>query len=120
MPKDEARAEGDDRVRHRWSASDRLVPRAIVRPAQRFADTEASGAVVMLVAAVLAVAWANSPWQDSYFELWHTELTIHLGDLAHLDLTLQEWVNDALMTIFFFVVALEIKRELTSGELNDP
>jgi NhaA family Na+:H+ antiporter len=118
MATDEARS--GDTVRHRWSASDRLVPRAVVRPAQRFADTEASGAVVMLAAAVLAVAWANSPWQETYFELWNTELAIHLGDLAHIDLNLQEWVNDALMTIFFFVVALEIKRELTSGELNDP
>jgi hypothetical protein len=80
MATDEARS--GDTVRHRWSASDRLVPRAVVRPAQRFADTEASGAVVMLAAAVLAVAWANSPWQETYFELWNTELAIHLGDLG--------------------------------------
>jgi NhaA family Na+:H+ antiporter len=107
-------------VRHRWSESDRLVVRTVLRPAQRFAETEASGAVVMLVAAVIAVVWANSPWQDSYFELWGTELSIELGHLAHIDLDLQGWVNDGLMAIFFFVVALEIKRELTSGELNDP
>jgi NhaA family Na+:H+ antiporter len=110
----------DEPVRHRWSKSDRFVPRTFVRPAQRFMDEEAAGAAVMLVAALVALVWANSPWQDSYFTLWGTPLEIALGDSFHIELTLGEWVNDALMTIFFFVVSLEIKRELTSGELSDP
>ncbi len=74
----------------------------------------------MLVAAtVIALVWANSPWKESYFDLWHTHLSITLGSHS-IDLDLQEWVNEALMAIFFFVVGLEIKRELVEGELRDP
>jgi len=73
----------------------------------------------MLVAAVAALVWANSPWQGGYEALWHTELSIHLGGLAHLDLDLREWVNDGLMALFFFVVGLEIKHELVVGQLRD-
>jgi NhaA family Na+:H+ antiporter len=83
-------------------------------------DEEAAGAIVMLAAAVVALVWANSAWKADYFELWATPLLIELGDVVHLDLTLGEWVNDALMAIFFFVVALEIKRELIFGELSEP
>ena len=68
---------------------------------------------------MVALVWANSPFQDSYTELWHTHLSISLGTHT-LDLDLQEWVNDGLMTIFFFVVGLEIKRELVEGELREP
>ena len=107
-------------VPHTWSQSDRFVPRSFVRPLQRFMDTEASGAIFMLVAAIAALAWANSPWWHAQEALWETELSIHLGGLAHIDLTLVEWINDALMAIFFFVVGLEIKRELVHGELRDP
>ena len=107
-------------VPHTWSQSDRFVPRSFVRPLQRFMDTEASGAIFMLVAAVAALVWANSPWWHGQEALWETELSIHLGGLAHIDLTLVEWINDALMAVFFFVVGLEIKRELVHGELRDP
>ena len=107
-------------VPHSWAESDRFVPRSFVRPLQRFMDTEASGAIFMLIAAVAALVWANSPWWHAQESLWETELTIHLGSLAHIDLTLVEWINDALMAIFFFVVGLEIKRELVHGELRDP
>ncbi len=107
-------------IPHTWSQSDRFVPRSFVRPLQRFMDTEASGAIFMLVAAVAALAWANSPWWHAQEALWETDLSIHLGGLAHIDLTLVEWINDALMAIFFFVVGLEIKRELVHGELRDP
>ncbi len=107
-------------VRHSWAESDRFVPRTFVRPIQRLMGHEAAGGLVMLLAAVVAVVWANSPWQDSYFELWETHLVIELGDLLHLDhLTLQHWVNDALMTGFFLLVGLEIKREIVHGELGD-
>jgi Na+:H+ antiporter, NhaA family len=103
-----------------WSEQDTFVPRLFVRPFQRFMHAEAGGALFMLAAAVAALAWANSPWHHAQESLWETELSIHLGGLAHLDLTLVEWVNDALMAIFFFVVGLEIKRELVHGELRDP
>ena len=103
-----------------WSEQDTFVPRLFVRPFQRFMHAEAGGAVFMLAAAVAALLWANSPWHHAQETLWSTDLSIHLGGLAHLDLTLEQWVNDALMAIFFFVVGLEIKRELVHGELRDP
>jgi NhaA family Na+:H+ antiporter len=106
-------------IRHTWSASDRFVPRTVVRPIQRFFVLEASGGMVMLLAAVIAIAWANSPASDSYVELWTTPLSIELGHLLHLDLDLQGWVNDGAMTIFFLLVGLEIKREIVHGNLRD-
>ncbi|HEY8544683.1 MAG TPA: Na+/H+ antiporter NhaA [Acidimicrobiales bacterium] len=107
-------------VRHTWSESDRFVPRTMVRPLQRLLDHEAAGSIVMLVAALVAIAWANSPWSASYADLWSTPLRIELGDLLHLDhLSLQAWVNDALMTVFFLLVGLEIKREAVHGQLQD-
>lgn len=74
----------------------------------------------MLVAAVAAIAWANSPWQHAYHDLWATPLSIELGNLVHIDhLSLQDWVNDALMAIFFLLVGAEIKREVVHGDLRD-
>ncbi|HTN78849.1 MAG TPA: Na+/H+ antiporter NhaA [Acidimicrobiales bacterium] len=93
--------------------------RVVLSPLRDFFRTEAAGGVVLVVAAVVALVWANSPWKQSYFDLWHTHLSIALGDHV-LDLDLQEWVNEALMAIFFLVVGLEIKRELVEGELRDP
>ncbi len=81
-----------------------------------FVRSEISGGAVLLVAAVAAVIWANIG--DTYFSFWHSELTIGVGDFS-ISEDLQHWVNDALMVIFFFVVGLEIKRELIVGELND-
>jgi Na+:H+ antiporter, NhaA family len=106
-------------IPHSWSESDRFVPRAFVRPARRFMAMEASGGVVMLLAAVVALAWANSPFADVYESLWETTFDLRLGDVVHVDLTLREWVNDAAMALFFFVVGMEIKRELVVGELRD-
>jgi NhaA family Na+:H+ antiporter len=103
-----------------WSASDRRLPRTVVRPFRRFAATEAAGGVVMLVMAIVALVWANSAFSDSYERLWETMISIHVGDLAHVDLDLRGWINDLAMAFFFFVVALEIKRELVRGELRDP
>jgi Na+:H+ antiporter, NhaA family len=109
-----------DPIPRPWSASDRLVPRRVVRPFRRFADTEAAGGVAMLVMALVALVWANSFLADTYTELWNTEISVHLGEAVHLDLTLRAWINDLAMAFFFFVVALEIKRELVRGELRDP
>ncbi|MCJ7781656.1 MAG: Na+/H+ antiporter NhaA, partial [Acidimicrobiia bacterium] len=100
-----------------WLHSDQLIPKRFVRPALAFTHTEASGGIVLLVAAVLAVIWANSGWGDSYFEFWDIHVTIEIGGF-HFAESLKLIVNDGLMAIFFFVVGLEIKRELTVGELN--
>jgi NhaA family Na+:H+ antiporter len=84
----------------------------------RFLHVEAAGGIVLALATVVALVWANSPWQDSYHTLWHTELSIGIGNRV-LTEDLQHWVNDALMALFFFVVGLEIKREWVAGELRD-
>ena len=93
----------------------RRVPRVV----REFLETEAAGGIVLLVAAVAALVWANSPWSASYRTLWGTEVSIHFGRFVLAD-DLHHWVNDGLMAIFFFVVGLEIKRELVHGDLRDP
>jgi Na+:H+ antiporter, NhaA family len=109
-----------DTIRHAWSESERFVPRTFVRPLQRFMAAEVAGGIVLLAAAVVAVVWANSTWSDRYDQLWTTPLTIELGGVLRIDhLDLRSWVNDALMTVFFLVVGLEIKRELVHGGLRD-
>ena len=87
--------------------------------AQEFTRLAASGGIVLLLGTIIAMLWANSPWAGSYLQLWDTELGFELGAL-HLSRNLLEWVNDGLMVIFFFVVSLEIKREIQAGELASP
>lgn len=86
----------------------------------RFFHFEAAGGIVMLVAAAAALVWANSPWQDSYHALLDSHARVEIGSLLVLDEPLEGWINDALMVVFFFVVGLEIKRELVVGELRRP
>jgi len=94
------------------------VKAKVVDPLTDFVDDEVLGGLLLLGAAIVALLWANSPWSDAYFDLWHTELNVGIGG-ASIDLDLQHWVNDLLMAVFFFVVGLEIKRELVTGELQD-
>ncbi len=89
----------------------------VVAPLERLASRAPAGGVVLLVCAALAMAWANSPWAHSYHALWETELTIGAGS-AIARLTLHEVINDGLMAVFFFLVGLEIKREVLVGELS--
>lgn len=81
-----------------------------------FLATEAAGAVLLAAGAVIALVWANSPWSSSYENLWTRDAAVSVAGHV-LDLDLRHWVNDGLMTIFFLVVGLEIKRELTDGHL---
>ena len=85
---------------------------------REFLQTEAGGAVVMFAAAFVALVWANSPWRDAYFGLWATELSIEAGAF-HLGLDLGHWVSDGLMTLFFLLIGLEIRREFDMGDLRD-
>ncbi|HYO35450.1 MAG TPA: Na+/H+ antiporter NhaA, partial [Geodermatophilus sp.] len=91
---------------------------ARVAPLRQRLRTEAGGAGLLLAATVVALLWANSPWGGSYETFWHTEFAVRFAG-AELALDLQHWVNDGLMVFFFFVVGLEIKRELVMGELTD-
>ncbi|NNL13000.1 MAG: Na+/H+ antiporter NhaA [Acidimicrobiia bacterium] len=111
----------DPRTPSTWVESDRVIPTRFARPLRRFTQLEAASGVVLLAAALAAILWANLPvFGDSYTEFWETHLDISLGSFLHLEETLKEIVNDGLMVIFFFVVGLEIKRELRLGDLRDP
>jgi Na+/H+ antiporter NhaA len=83
-----------------------------------FLQTEAGGAVVLLVATVVALAWANSPWRDGYHALWSTDVGLSIGswELRH---DLGHWVNDGLMVIFFLLIGLEVRREFDMGEFRE-
>jgi NhaA family Na+:H+ antiporter len=95
------------------------VPIRILLPFQRFLLTEAGGGILLLTATALALALANSPLAASYDALLHTEIAVRVGTL-HLAESLTHWINDGLMTLFFLVVGLEIKREIVAGELRSP
>jgi NhaA family Na+:H+ antiporter len=91
----------------------------ILRPFQEFFRIEASSGIILLACTAVALIWANSPWGDSYFSLWLTKLSVDIGGLG-LSKPLILWINDGLMALFFFLVGLEIKREVLVGELSSP
>ncbi len=93
----------------------KTVARAWLRPLQRFLEIEAVSGVVLAGATILALIWANSPWADTYQRV----LTYPLGSGPHAPITPGWLIDDVLMTVFFFVVGLEIRRELSIGELSD-
>ena len=82
-----------------------------------FVQSEVTGSILLLACTVVALVWANSPWAESYFDVLHTYVGVSWGD-ASFKLSLHHWINDGLMVIFFFVVGLEIKREMVVGELS--
>ncbi len=83
----------------------------------RFVHSEVTGGILLLICAVAALALANSPWADHYFHLAHMELGFQIGDTTRT-LSVHHWINDLLMAVFFFVVGLEIKREMVVGQLS--
>jgi Na+:H+ antiporter, NhaA family len=93
-----------------------LAERAFVT-LQRCLHVEAVGGVVLLIAAAVALTWANSPFAHSYYALWHLTLSVGLGEFA-FSKSLHFWINDALMTVFFLVVGMEIRREIHEGALS--
>ncbi len=100
-------------------AQDALPIERILRPFQEFAAVEASGGIVLLACTAIALAWANSPWAERYDRFWSTTLTIGAPGFA-LSKPLLLWIDDGLMAVFFFVIGLEIKREILVGELSTP
>jgi len=83
----------------------------------RFFHSEVSGSFVLMACTIVALVWANSPWSQSYADFTHIEVGFSWGG-ASLYMSLQHWINDALMAIFFFVVGLEVKREISIGQLS--
>jgi NhaA family Na+:H+ antiporter len=88
------------------------------RPTEQFVSVEAASGIVLLAAALAALVWVNSPWAAAYQAIWHTPLGLRLGRWA-FQRDLRFWIDDGLMVVFFFVVGLEIRREVQSGELQD-
>jgi Na+/H+ antiporter NhaA len=107
-----------------------MIPSSQTRPPQRvllaqltvplrgFLDTESGSAGLLLAATVLALLWANSPWADVYEAVLNTEVAVRVGN-QQLSLDLGHWISDGLMALFFFVVGLELRRELSVGELTN-
>jgi NhaA family Na+:H+ antiporter len=88
----------------------------ITVPFQEFVKAETFSGILLIVFMLVALIWANSPWSASYEALWQTQVNVSIGSFK-IDKPLLLWINDGLMAVFFFVVGLEIKRELQVGEL---
>ncbi len=99
-----------------------LLPRkpidAVIDPIRRFLHIEATSGVLLVAATLAAIIAANSPAGAAFSAFWQTPVGLRFGS-AHLELSLQHWINDFLMAIFFYVIGLEVKRELVKGELRD-
>ncbi|MFT6849242.1 MAG: NhaA family Na+:H+ antiporter [Sphingobacteriales bacterium] len=89
----------------------------VLTPFQRFTQTQASGGIVLIICSVLAMVLANSPWAEDFIHFWEMKFSIGFEG-AVFSKTIHHWINDGLMAIFFFVVGLEIKREIREGELS--
>jgi NhaA family Na+:H+ antiporter len=109
-------ADTDHPKREKGASTEPFIDR-LAQPFHRFFRIEAAGGIVLLFCALIALGFANSPWAEAFAGLWQTKLGVTLGGFA-LELSLKHWINDGAMTIFFFVVGLEIKRELVHGELR--
>ena len=91
----------------------------LARPVEKFLHVEASSGILLLVTAVIALVWANSPWASTYEHLLHTPVSVGFGEHVFTR-TVHFWINEILMVVFFFVVGLEVRRELFEGELSEP
>ena len=88
-------------------------------PIKRFINLETSSSILLFIFSIVAILWANSSYGYLYQELWNHKFTIGFADTKfHLDKPLILWINDGLMAIFFFVIGLEVKREILAGELT--
>ena len=101
----------------RAQADRSYVSRAILLPVQKYIHTESIGGIVLLIATVVALGWANSPWREEYHHILEIHLLIDFAIFV-VDLSVEEWINDGLMALFFFVIGLEIKREVLYGQLS--
>jgi NhaA family Na+:H+ antiporter len=100
------------------SRAQQIAERAFVT-LEKFLHVEAVSGVVLLIAAAAALVWANSPIAQSYHAVWHAPLLFGIGDRV-IAQPVHFWINDALMTVFFLVVGMEIRREIYEGALSNP
>lgn len=99
---------------------EKAINNRIVAPVQLFMGQEKSGGIVLGLSVLLALLLANSAWGDAYHHLLEQKLGFVFDDTAYLNYSLHHWINDGLMSVFFFVVGLELKREFIGGELSNP
>lgn len=95
------------------------IAQILIRPINKFIRNESSAGIILFVSALIAMIWANSAWKESYHHFWEIPLGISLGSFE-VNKTLHHWINDGLMAVFFFVIGLELKREIVGGELSNP
>lgn len=96
-----------------------LVEKWITDPIQQFIHNSTTGGIVLFSAALLAIVISNSPWSEAFHHFWEIEFSIGFGKDV-ISKSLHHWINDGLMAIFFFVIGLELKREIVAGELRNP
>lgn len=99
--------------------SKRIMDTWVIDPFNRFIKNDKTSGLILFIAAVIALVLANSPWKEFYHNLWKLHLSIDLH-IYSIDKSLHHWINEGLMAIFFFVVGLELKREIVAGELRSP
>jgi len=104
-------------VRERTVRQINRVVQTVANPIQEFLKLQSASGILLFAFTVAAIVWSNSRWSHSYEEWWHTTLSFGFGTFI-FSKTLLHWINDGLMTVFFFVVGLEIKREILIGELS--
>lgn len=108
----------DNSLEHNTSTDPKADPiEKLLAPFQRFLKAQATSGILLLAVTLVALIWANSAWAESYHDLWHLKLKFELADFS-ISESLHWWINDALMAAFFFLVGLEIKREILVGELS--
>lgn len=95
------------------------IDRWVIEPMKDFINNSTTSGIILFSSAAIALILANSPWSDAYHNFWHNSFSIGFGDHV-LTKSLHHWINDGLMAIFFFVVGLELKREIIGGELSNP
>ena len=91
-----------------------------VHPVQTFIQQEKSSGIVLGICVIIALILANSPWAEEYFHFFEHKLGFRFDGKSYLEFSIHHWINDGLMAIFFFVVGLELKREIAGGELSNP
>ncbi|MDR1877216.1 MAG: Na+/H+ antiporter NhaA [Flavobacteriaceae bacterium] len=92
----------------------------IIHPVQTFIQQEKSGGIVLGLSVIIALFLANSPWSEQYFHFFEHKFGFYFDNSVYLEYNIHHWINDGLMSIFFFVVGLELKREMVGGELSNP
>lgn len=95
------------------------IDRWVIEPIRDFMNNSSTSGIILFSSATIALILANSPWSEQYHDFWHNSFSIGFGDHV-LTKSLHHWINDGLMAVFFFVVGLELKREIIGGQLSNP